>query len=149
MNLIRKYERPRSSTLILQKLTERGDVSQSLAHWILSNNSAEEWCVEFCLKIRINTEPEQHEEMDFAEVRWRKDSVLNFTITSFFDFLRFPIRNILFSSLLTTGFKKRRKKRGFFFFSEQICNILKFGLRRAIKLAGARGGYESSSGYLQ
>lgn len=68
MNLIRKYERPRSSALILQKLPKKGDVSQSLAHGVLSNNSAEEWCVKFCLKTGINTEPEQHEEMDFTEV---------------------------------------------------------------------------------
>lgn len=58
VNLIRKYERPRSSTLILQKLSKNGDASQFLAHWILSNNSAEEWCVKFCLKIWINVEPE-------------------------------------------------------------------------------------------
>lgn len=65
MNLIRKYESPRSSALILQKLTQKGDVLQSLAHWILSNNSAEEGCVKSCLKLWINMEPEEHEEMGF------------------------------------------------------------------------------------
>lgn len=89
MNLIRKYERLRSSTLILQELPKEGDISQSLAHWILSNNSAEEQCVKLCLKIQINMESEQHEGMDSTELYWRKDSVLNSTIISFFDFLRF------------------------------------------------------------